>query len=78
VYRAPLSVCVDATNWSSYDSGIFSNCGVWNLNHAVLIIGYTDDYWIVKNTWGTTWGEKGYIRLKHGNTCALADYAIVV
>ena len=51
----PVSVCVDATNWSFYSTGVFDNCGE-RLNHAVLLVGYVDDlkgkYWIVKNSWG--------------------------
>ena len=54
-----------------YKSGVLdtSSCGT-NLNHALLLVGYgTDsasgkDYWLVKNTWGTNWGEKGYIKIK--------------
>jgi hypothetical protein len=33
------------------------------VDHAVLLIGYTPDYWIIKNQWGTTWGEDGFIRV---------------
>ena len=49
----PISVAVDATTWSDYIAGIFSGegCGPYH-NHAVLIVGMTDDYWHVKNSWG--------------------------
>jgi len=78
VGKAPVSVCLDATNWSFYKSGVFSNCNLTPLNHAVLLIGYEDSgAWIVKNSWGTTWGEAGYIRLAGGNTCGIAQHAIV-
>ena len=48
----------------SYSSGIFNDelCGK-NLDHAVLFVGYTERAWIVKNSCGTSWGEKGYIRM---------------
>jgi len=74
----PVSICVDATNWSLYKSGVFNNCKN-ALNHAVLLVGYEDNgTWIVKNSWGTTWGENGFIRLATGNTCGIADHAILV
>lgn len=70
----PISVAVDATNWSPYKSGIFNNCKT-GLNHGVLLVGITDDWWVVKNSWGTTWGEKGFVRLARGNTCGLCNQA---
>lgn len=68
----PISVAVDASNWSFYSSGVFSNCSD-GLNHGVLLAGYTSSYWLIKNSWGSSWGESGYIRLATGNTCGLAD-----
>lgn len=64
----------------SYSKGIYedSNCGRGNveLNHAVLITGYGSengkDYWIVKNSWGSSWGENGFFRIVRGNrACGL-------
>lgn len=69
----PISVAVDASNWSLYKGGILSNCGV-NVNHGVLLIGVTDANWRIKNSWGTGWGENGFIRLARGNTCAVCSY----
>merc|ERR1712002_13490 len=68
----PLAVAVDASYWGGYSSGVFSGCSFSEnigLNHAVQLVGYgTDpaegDYWIVRNSWGTRWGEDGYIRLQ--------------
>jgi len=37
-------------------------CGT-ELNHAVTTVGYADDYWLVKNSWGPAWGDKGYVRI---------------
>jgi C1A family cysteine protease len=70
----PVSVAVDASVWSAYRSGVLSNCNK-NVNHGVLVIGATDDYWRIKNSWGTTWGESGFIRISRGDTCAVCQYA---
>ena len=70
----PISVAVDASNWSKYSSGVFSNCNT-SLNHGVLLVGATDDYWKVKNSWSAKWGESGYIRLARGNTCGICNVA---
>merc|ERR1719230_867625 len=74
--NGPLSVAVDATSWQTYTGGILKNCRSTQVDHGVLIVGYgTDagtDYWIVKNSWGTTWGEQGYIRVARGsNQCLI-------
>jgi len=74
--KQPVSITVDAQNWSSYGGGVFSNCGD-SLDHGVLLAGYTSSYWLVKNSWGASWGESGYIRLAMGNTCGLEDVAVL-
>ena len=66
----PIGVSVDATNWSHYASGIFNNC-MTSLNHDVLLVGAKLTYWKIKNSWGKTWGENGFIRLAPGNTCGI-------
>jgi C1A family cysteine protease len=76
----PVSVAVDAESWSSYRKGIMSGpCGK-SLDHGVLAIGYgtdgSQDYWLVKNSWGTSWGESGFIRLiRNKNECGIAEAA---
>jgi C1A family cysteine protease len=75
----PVSVAVDASNWSGYIRGVFSDCGN-ELNHGVLLVGANSDEWLVKNSWGTDWGENGYIRVAADNTCGICDetvYAII-
>lgn len=64
----PVAVTV-AANWATYGGGIFSGgCAdipgySCSLDHAVVAVGYASDYWLVRNSWGAGWGEKGYIRL---------------
>jgi len=68
----PLAVNVDASQWHSYTGGIFDGCDYaqnMDLNHVVQMVGYTEDAWIVRNSWGTGWGEDGYIRLARGDQC---------
>ena len=73
----PLSVCVDANSWNSYTGGIMSVCGQ-SVDHCVQAVGVdtssTNGYWKVRNSWGTSWGESGFIRLAYGaNTCAITN-----
>jgi len=71
---APFSIIVDASSWQYYKNGILpsASCGK-NLDHAVQAVGYEmGKYWRVRNSWGTGWGENGFIRLEFGkNTCGL-------
>jgi len=76
----PVSVAVDAQSWQSYRQGVMTGpCGK-SLDHGVLLIGYgtegSTDYWLVKNSWGTSWGEQGTIRLvRDKNECGIAEAA---
>jgi len=71
---APFSIIVDASSWQYYTGGILpaSQCGS-SLDHAVIAAGYSmGSFWNVRNSWGTSWGENGYIRLQFGqNTCGM-------
>jgi cathepsin L len=61
-----LSVSLDANNMGNYRSGIYRGCSVdYNVNHAVNIIGVnvTGGYWIIRNSWGTWWGDNGYMKI---------------
>lgn len=54
--QRPVSVMVSTTGWDTYASGILS-CGQWDvIDHAVLLVGYDASSWIIKNSWGDTWG----------------------
>ena len=69
----PLAIALSSTNWEYYAGGIWK-CNSWDeVNHAVLLVGYTNDYWIIKNHWGPDWGEDGYIRVssKPGENCKI-------
>lgn len=80
----PISVAIDATHSSfmRYRSGVYiePQCGngLGNLDHAVLVVGYGTengyDYWLVKNSWATTWGDAGYIKMarNRNNQCGIA------
>nr|CAX70514.1 Cathepsin L-like proteinase precursor [Schistosoma japonicum] len=70
-------------NFLHYKSGIYQSiyCNESNLNQSMAVIGYDSnegiDYWILKNSWGTNWGEDGfvYVRRNYGNMCGIASFA---
>jgi len=82
----PVSICVDAEPWQTYTGGIFTSTrcqnGYYDLDHCVHLTGFGTQtgqkYWLVKNSWGTNWGEKGYIKIAFGsNLCGIADEATI-
>ena len=78
----PLAIALNATPLQLYMGGIFDVpswlCGSSGINHAVTLVGYgsdSKDYWIVKNSWGKSWGESGYFRIARGKgTCGVNCY----
>merc|ERR1719198_1171200 len=70
----PVSVAIEADQmaFQLYSGGVLSSgCGT-NLDHGVLAVGYTADAFKVKNSWGASWGENGYLQIStSGNTCGI-------
>ncbi|XP_053182267.1 procathepsin L-like isoform X1 [Scomber japonicus] len=80
----PISVAIDAgqSSFQFYKSGVYDEPNCTDvINHAVLVVGYGtengQDYWLVKNSWGTGYGEEGYIRMSRNkdDQCGIAKYA---
>jgi len=90
--NGPVSIALNAQLLMSYTSGIIDPffpsfwCDPDTLDHALLIVGWgsgnnwigeTIDYWLVKNSWGTGWGEQGYFRIGRGvNLCGIANSVV--
>ena len=82
----PVIVSVDGANfyWQFYQGGVLSRCGRNNkINHGVQVVGVEyksngSSWWIAKNSWGSSWGESGFIRLdktvQGGNICLVCSY----
>jgi C1A family cysteine protease len=69
----PPTVCLAATAFQTYTGGILTQCDN-QVDHCVQAVGYTSSYWIVRNSWGTGWGEAGYIRIARGSDlCMISD-----
>jgi cathepsin F len=79
----PLAIALNADILMLYNDGVIeasaADCDPAGLNHGVTLVGYGSedgkDYWIVKNSWGANWGEKGYFRMARGKgTCGINKY----
>jgi len=80
IAQGPVSIAIEAdqSGFQFYSGGVFSGTCGKQLDHGVLLVGYNsaEGYWKVKNSWGTSWGESGFIRLKKGlDECGLSDSA---
>ncbi|RXM28917.1 Dipeptidyl peptidase 1 [Acipenser ruthenus] len=91
VKYGPMGVAFEVYgDFMHYQGGIYHHTGLMDefnpfelTNHAVLLVGYGSDpgtgekYWIVKNSWGTGWGEDGYFRIRRGSDeCAIESIAV--
>jgi C1A family cysteine protease len=74
----PLSVCHQTGGWQHYSGGVMTSCSSGG-GHCTQMVGYASsgDYWIVKNSWGTSWGNSGYLYLKKGSDlCGISKHCL--
>ncbi len=81
--KGPLSVAIYMKQTT--DGEGFINCGSGGTsNHAVILVGYNDtgddstSYWLLKNSWGTSWGQSGYFKIRFNDNCNLGDMVYYV
>ncbi|EFX78293.1 hypothetical protein DAPPUDRAFT_305242 [Daphnia pulex] len=81
----PISVAIAVTDsFANYASGVYTDTACGNVvDHAVVVVGYGKlnviDYWIVRNSWGTGWGQSGYGFIQRGvNLCHIEEHAAFV
>ena len=73
--NGPVAIAIEADTryFQSYASGVLTEatCGT-SLDHGVLIVGYGEEsgqkYWLVKNSWSTTWGDAGYVKIARSDS----------
>jgi C1A family cysteine protease len=76
--KNPVAIGIEADQsaFQFYSGGILSGTCGKNLDHSVLAVGYGSNYWKVKNSWGASWGDNGYIKLTMtGDACGILDDA---
>ena len=71
VKYGPIAVNVAADNvFANYSGGVFKDSGSRNIDHAVMVVGWDDSKgkgcWLLRNSWGTSWGERGYMWIEYG------------
>jgi len=82
-YGAVIAAVKAEGPFSEYNSGVFAGCAAGDsIDHAITVVGYgtedSVDYWLIKNSWGSTWGDGGYIKLKRGvGMCGIGTLAAV-
>jgi C1A family cysteine protease len=74
----PVAIAVDATAFQHYSSGVLSDCSCSQIDHGVLAVGLVGGNWKIKNSWGSGWGEAGYIRVPYGSGCVcMGQYGVI-
>jgi hypothetical protein len=81
-YGAAVSyIYASDSAFGNYANGVFDGCTSQTINHAIMVVGYGKDsasgknYWLVKNSWGTGWGNAGYIKIYRGNNqCGIGKF----
>jgi len=83
IAKGPLSICVEADSWQFYEYGVITDFCYNQLDHCVLITGFQDykdwdgityQVWNIRNSWGASWGESGYLYVERGyDLCGVAD-----
>ncbi|XP_068922477.1 cathepsin W isoform X2 [Petaurus breviceps papuanus] len=82
--KGPITVTINGRLLQNYKRGVIKpghNCDPHQVDHSVLLVGFGHihnfTYWVLKNSWGTNWGEKGYFRLHRGsNACGITKFPI--
>jgi cysteine peptidase B len=79
--HGPIAIGAHADPWKQYKKGILTSCGSGAVDHAIVIVGYGteagEDYWLIRNSWGESFGESGYIRIGRGsNVCQVKSQPI--
>ena len=85
LHDAPVAVCLNAEHWDDYVGGVLTadacgGNGAGDIDHCVQLVGYDSEggWFLVRNSWSTSWGEDGYLRLAiDGNACGVANEATV-
>lgn len=73
----PLAGAIAASGkkFQFYSKGVFDGCMSTKLDHAIVVVGFTKDYWIIRNSWGADWGEEGHMRMlrsqNNNNACGI-------
>lgn len=68
-------------DWFKYSSGVINTCYSSTIKtylHAMSIVGFDDNNWIVKNSWSTDWGEKGFLRMSKLNCNSIVQMIVPV